>query len=924
MTNPCPRVNGCAFSTIAQLMIKGFPSRWTPGPSWAGRAILLRTKARTFPRILSRSYLPAAIAFVVITTLGLYAERQHRVLAAQSARAELLAEINVIRAKLEGNVAGDIQLVRGLIATIMTEPAMTHARFTELARNVLVVRSQLRLVAGAPGMVVRMIYPVEGNEAVLGLNYIRQPDQVDMVLLARDTGRLVVAGPLDLRQGGVGIVARFPVHLGPEHGNRFWGIVSAVIDVERLYRESGLYDSPGLDIALTGVDAAGHAGAQFFGDPSIRAQAPVTAQVSLPYGSWQIAAVPKAGWDPSPGNTWLIRGLIAFAIVTVVVPIALAGRFHEERSRNYVELRRSERRLRQLSQRLELALDASRIGVWVLDLDTWKSVWDARLHDLYGIPYVDGVRNYTMWKNCVHPDDLAMAEQDFFKAVENHARYSSQYRIVRPDGSVRHIRTHATLTRDPHESPKMIGAEWDVTDDVALNQDLEKARVLAESRSAELESAKARIEFNALHDSLTGLPNRRFLDERLAQMARRCASADNRIGILHIDLDRFKQINDTLGHAAGDAMLMHVSHVLKQNVRHGDFVARIGGDEFVVLCADDPSTGALKDVADRIIARMRQPVAYQGHQCRFGVSIGIAEDGGSAIDPARLLINADIALYRAKSRGRNRHELFNETLQAEIVRGKRLADDILRGLENDEFIVYYQPQFDARSQELAGVEALVRWNHPTDGILAPGGFLSMAEELGVVDSLDEIVLRKALADFARWKQLGLHVPRISVNVSARRLRDEELFTSLQKLDIEPGVLSFELLESIFLDDTDEVVAANVDRIKELGIDIEIDDFGTGYASIVSLLKLRPRAFKIDRQLIAPLRESVKQRNLVKSLIEIGRTLGIEVVAEGVETMEHARILKRIGCDKLQGHVFGHAVNAAAFEASLVDRRRAAS
>jgi len=880
------------------------------------------TKARFFPRALSRSYVPAVIAFVVITALGLYAERQHRVLATQSARAELLSEINVIRTKLEGNLAGDIQLVRGLVATIMTEPDMSQERFAALGRNVLVEPTYVRILAAAPDMVVRLVHPLEGNEAALGLDYNTEPAQRDMALLTRDTGGLVVAGPLTLRQGGSGIVARFPVFLGPEQGSRFWGIVSAVIDMEKLFHQSELYASPDMDIAMSGVDATGHAGTQFLGDPSIRDKNPVTAEVRLPYGSWEIAAVPKGGWDPSPGNSWLVRALIACAIVLVVAPIALAGRYHDERSRNYIALRRSERRQRQLSQHLELALDTSRIGVWILDLETMKATWDERLHEIYGVPYVDGRQTYDTWKDRLHPDDLEMAERDFRAGLRARTRYSSQYRIVLPDGNVRHIRTHATMTRDPHEAPMLIGAEWDVTEDVMLNQALEKARVLAESRSAELESAKARIEFNALHDSLTGLPNRRFLDERLAQMARRCASESDRIGILHIDLDRFKQINDTLGHAAGDAMLMHVSHVLKQNVRAGDFVARIGGDEFVVLCIDDPSTAALRDVADRIIAKMRQPVVYKGHQCRFGVSVGIAEDGGPAMDPARLLVNADIALYRAKSRGRNRHEFFNEALQAEIVRGKRLADDILRGLENDEFIVYYQPQFDARSQELSGVEALVRWNHPADGILGPGAFLSMAEELGVVDTLDEIVLHKALADFARWREMGLHVPRISVNVSSRRLRDEELFTSLQKLEIEPGVLSFELLESIFLDDTDEVVASNVDRIKELGIDIEIDDFGTGYASIVSLLKLRPRAFKIDRQLIAPLRESVKQRNLVKSLIEIGRTLGIEVVAEGVETMEHARILRRIGCDKLQGHVFGHPLSAPAFEESIADRRAA--
>ena len=219
----------------------------------------------------------------------------------------------------------------------------------------------------------------------------------------------------------------------------------------------------------------------------------------------------------------------------------------------------------------------------------------------------------------------------------------------------------------------MIGAEWDVTADVMLNKDFENAKNLAETRSAELATAKARIEHNALHDPLTGLPNRRYLDEELERLAGRGQG----IALLHVNLDRFKQINDTLGHATGDAMLMHAAQVLKRNVNAGDFIARIGGDEFAVASVVAQGVDELDEVARRIVQEMRRPVIYRGHQCRFSVSIGIAmEGGGTAISPSRLLINADIALYRAKSRGRNRHEFFTEAVQAEIIRNKRVADEI--------------------------------------------------------------------------------------------------------------------------------------------------------------------------------------------------------------------------------------------------------
>ena len=471
----------------------------------------------------------------------------------------------------------------------------------------------------------------------------------------------------------------------------------------------------------------------------------------------------------------------------------------------------------------------------------------------------------------------------------------------------------------------MIGAEWDVTADVLLNNDLVRAKQLSESKNAELELAKARIEHIALHDSLTGLPNRRYLDQVLEDYAANARRHGGYAALLHIDLDRFKHINDTLGHAAGDAMLVHASNVLRSKVDDGDFVARIGGDEFIILCTVHDDIKQLALLADRVISQMRAPVYYQGHRCRFGVSVGIAVDDRKDVEAKHLLVNADIALYRAKRRGRNRYEFFTETMQSEIVDTKRIADEILGGLERNEFIAFYQPQFDAQTLEIVGVEALARWRHPQQGILAPDVFLKIAEELNVVSMIDRTILKQSLSDFEGWSAEKLHIPRVSVNVSARRLQDDELIKSLRELNIKKGTVSFELVESIFLDEDDHLVAWNVEQIKQLGIDVEIDDFGTGYASIVSLLKLKPRRLKIDRQLVIPILKSPQQRQVVSSIIEIGKSLGIEVVAEGVETMEHARVLKGLGCDILQGYAFGYALDADGLKALVRSRRlRAAS
>ncbi|CCV13143.1 EAL domain-containing protein [Mesorhizobium sp. STM 4661] len=854
------------------------------------------------------------MAVLVIAISAVFADHQNKVVSDQAARADVLAKVNLIRAKLEGNINGNLQLVQGLVAAVVTEPYMGQQRFASLASNLFGGDSQLKNIAGAPDLVISLMYPMEGNDKAIGLDYRKDERQRAGALRARDERKLILAGPVDLRQGGQGFVGRIPVFVrSAGNTERFWGIISAVVDVQRLYKASGLLDDDlGIDIALIGKDALGPSGEQFFGNEGVGKSDPVTADVLLPSGSWRIAAIPKNGWPSTPANAWLLRAIMAAAGALVVIPFLVTGRLLGERQRNYAELRR-------LSRRLELALEASAIGVWEHDLATNELAWDDRVNEIYGKPTGER-RGYLDWAGAIHPDDLAGANADFDSAMASGGPYLSEYRIIRPDGEIRHVRSKAIIYRVANDTPKMIGAEWDVTSDVLLNKDLVRAKQLSESKNAELESAKARIEHIALHDSLTGLPNRRYLDQVLEDYAANARRLGGYAALLHIDLDRFKHINDTLGHAAGDAMLVHASTVLRSKVNGEGFVARIGGDEFIVLCVVHVDIKQLALLADRVISQMREPVYYQGHRCRFGVSVGIAVDNGKDIEAKHLLVNADIALYRAKRRGRNRYEFFTEAMQSEIVDTKRIADEILGGLERNEFIPFYQPQFDAKTLEIVGVEALARWRHPAKGILAPDVFLRTAEELNVVSVIDRTILEQSLSDFEAWSAANIHIPRVSVNVSARRLQDEGLIKSLKKLNIRKGTVSFELVESIFLDENDDFVTWNVEQIKELGIDVEIDDFGTGYASIVSLLKLQPRRLKIDRQLVIPIVKSPQRRQVVSSIIEIGKSLGIEVVAEGVETMEHARILKSLGCDILQGYAFGRALDSDGLKAFARSRR----
>jgi len=853
-------------------------------------------------RLLTLHYLPAFVAFLAMTGIIIFADHQVRHVEEGKIRQAATEELGRIRTSLENNINGNVKLVQGYVAALETEPNMTQTRFETLGQHIITGDTPLRNVAAAPDFVVSLVYPVKGNERVLGLDYTKNEAQRVAALKVRATRRLLLTGPVKLVQGGEGVIARFPViNTLPDGSDHFWGIVSAVIDVDKLYSASGLYmTSLGIDVAMAATTRAGDQRRPFFGDDRIFGQNPVMMKVKLGHEDWQLAAVPKDGWSQPSSEVWLLRFFLALGGLIVVAPMLWTGRLTEERVRHVRTLQEREEAMQVLSQRLDIALETSKIGVWDFDAVTGELIWDERMMDLYDVFPAGGKASYSDWKSALHPDDFARSEAEFTRAIETEGQYTSEFRVVCRNGDIRHIRAIGTAYRDSRDHKKIVGVNWDVTEDVRLQENLRDAKRHSDIQNAQLEQARLVMESAAMHDALTGLPNRRYLD-RIVTDHELSARREPRLTIMHIDLDRFKDINDTLGHAAGDRILRHAATTLNANIFEGDFLARIGGDEFVIISSAANAGQDYLELANRLIEAISRPIIHEGHECRVGMSIGIASRTGADEGIGQLLVNADIALYEAKRSGRNRVEWFTDTLRQVAVNTKKTADEILRGLEQNEFIAYFQPQFDAQTLEIVGLEALVRWDHPTKGILTPDKFLRIAETLKVVSQIDAIVLNQALLQQFRLAAAGFPVPKVSVNVSAQRLRDASLFQRLESLQFRPGSLSFELLESISFDGDDAGLIHQIERLKALGADIEIDDFGSGHASIVTLLKLTPRRLKIDRQLIIPLLESRSQQQLVSSIIEIGRSRGIEIVAEGVETMEHAEILRDLGCHALQGY-----------------------
>lgn len=564
-------------------------------------------------------------------------------------------------------------------------------------------------------------------------------------------------------------------------------------------------------------------------------------------------------------------------------------------------IKASEDQVKAVSRRLELALASVQMGVWRYDVRRDVVEWDARLRSIYGLAPDNAPLPRDVWERALHPDDRDLAILRTQRGLQEQVDYDLSYRIVRQDGAVRFIQSRVSYQKDLMNGPILVGINWDATAEHERSAALETANRLAGVRNRELEAARAEMEHNALHDTLTGLPNRRMFDAVQREHFARPHRTTPRFAILHVDLDRFKQINDVYGHDGGDFVLKNTAAILRECAGDGALVARVGGDEFAIFVPDAPDEAGLTRMAEHLIQRASQPVLYRGNECRYGMSIGIAVTEGCEDDGKSLFVNADLALYRAKHEGRGRVSFFCETMRTHAMANKQKSDEILAGIERDEFFCVYQPLFDARTLALSGVEALIRWKTRNQGVLQPSEFLATAEDLNVLAMIDKTVLQKSVADFRHWAAQGVLIPRLSVNLSRSRLRDPDLARELAGLGPLPGKLSLELLESNFLDDQVDVVSGNIAAARAAGLEIEVDDFGTGHASIVSLLRLKPDRLKIDKALVDDLAGSVTQVQLLKSIVEIGHMLGISITAEGVETDLQRRMLQDIGCDELQGY-----------------------
>jgi diguanylate cyclase (GGDEF)-like protein/PAS domain S-box-containing protein len=553
-----------------------------------------------------------------------------------------------------------------------------------------------------------------------------------------------------------------------------------------------------------------------------------------------------------------------------------------ERKRAEQKIRDAERRYRTLVEQIPAVTYIDPVD----DPDT----------SLYTSPQIEQMLGYTpqewqtqkVWPKRLHPEDRerVFAADKRFEAGGGEP-FREEYRLLAKDGSVVWVREEAVLVRDEVGEPLYWqGVFYDLTERKALEE---------------------RLHYQAFHDSLTDLPNRQLFMDRLGQALRHTMRRHKRIAVLFIDLDGFKVVNDSLGHEVGDFLLTVVAQRLRLCLRPEDTLARFGGDEFTVLieALDDPAQAV--QVAERITEELRRPFNIEGRDLYVIASIGISLGDARTHDADALLREADTAMYRAKDEGED-FRVFNPAMYERVFSRLEVENDLRRAIEQGEFVVHYQSMVDLRTGELWGMEALVRWDHPERGLLEPSEFVPVAEQSGLVIPMGEQILREACYWAKEWQDENPRIPPpvMSVNLSASQLSRLDLAETVERVLGETGLqgsrLTLDVTETVYA----KVLAANtaiLDRLRRLGVRFSIDDFGTGYSSLSYLKRLPADAIKIDRSFVKGLGEHVEDTAVVRMIIELAHTLGLEIIAEGVETEEQATLLKEMGCDFAQGYHF---------------------
>ncbi len=591
---------------------------------------------------------------------------------------------------------------------------------------------------------------------------------------------------------------------------------------------------------------------------------------------------------------WLPDELEFIDIVAKLVEIAIQKiRFLEERHKN-------EQRIWEDKERAQITLQSIGDAVITTNSEGLVEYLNPVAEDLTGWNIAEALgRNLE--------EIFCIIDEESKKPLENPViKCIRQQCIVEPD-------SHAALvSRDGH----LVAIE-DSASPIKNRAGQIIGAVLVFHDVSEKRNLLKEMTYRAYHDPLTNLPNRVLFNDRLSAALAQCRRSKHKLAILFIDLDQFKLVNDMMGHVVGDRLLKKVATRIAKCLRESDTVARLGGDEFTVLLHHMQNESDAAKVAQKLLKAMEQPWQVRGQEFHVTASIGISLFPNDGEDAATLLKNADIAMYRAKEQGRNNYQMFTAALNAKIVERLTMENHLRRALKNEEFETYYQPLVNTDGRKIVGVETLLRWHHPEQGLVAPGQFIPFAEETGLIIPIGEWVLRQACIQNVKWQKAGYPPIRVTVNLSACQFQQRDLVENIAKILQETGLdaewLELEITESALIGDVDFAMST-LKALRDMGVSISIDDFGTGYSSLNYLRKFPIQTLKIDRSFVRDITVNPEDAAIVSTVIVLARNLQIKVVAEGIETEEQLEFLRQRQCTEMQGYLFSRPVPCQEIEA----------
>jgi len=901
-----------------------------------------------------------------------------------------------------------------IAALIRTQNGETKG-FEELASEMLSLYPGLDALQLHKNGILTHVVPLKGNESAIGNNVLENPLRTQEAFLAKKTGKLTLAGPFELFQGGMGAAARLPVYLDTSQGNQFWGFATALIRFPDILQGVNLAQLPqaGIGYELSKVMPDTNDVQIIATSDNQITKNTVDFNIQVPNGVWVFKAYPIMGWQD---NSMLLLGIaiaVAFTFLTTLSSYLIT----RLRASHLKLEKKVEQRTHALQNNIKALTDTERrllLSQKVGGIATWE--WDIKTNIIrfseHGIRLITGnVKQLEMTKNeylaSIHPNDRANIVSDINQCIDAAKEYNVDHRIITKRGNVRWFNTKGTLVRDNSGSAiTMLGVSVDITErklfeeklhlssrvfrdthegiiitnadkvivdvnpafchitgyshdevigrnpsflnsgkqtesfykniwkqlslyghwqgevwnckkDGELYAELLNISVLKDDNNVtfylgiftDITQAKRQQEQLsriAHYDLLTNLPNRVLLADRLSQTMLQCRRHNNSLAVVFLDLDGFKHVNDSHGHDIGDKLLIALSIRLKDALREGDSLARIGGDEFVAVLTNLGSVADCVPVLERLLAAAAKPVTVNDIVLNVSASIGVTIYPEDNLDAEQLMRHADQAMYIAKQMGKNRYHLF-DTSQGDTVKLQQTGISLIReALANNWFVLYYQPKVDMRTGSMIGVEALIRVQHPERGLLSPIEFLPVIENNALMIDVGEWVINAALSQINHWQILtpSLNI-KVSVNVAAVQLQQPEFTARLTELllahpQVDARNLELEVLETSALNDVAHV-SKTMQDCKALGVEFSLDDFGTGYSSLTYLRRLPASLIKIDQSFVRDMLEDSNDLAIVKGVIALANSFKRSVIAEGVETPEHAATLMLLGCYLAQGY-----------------------